>query len=41
VLIVYRKSEGEVWAPDLDWMDANAKFERLRDFGTFVLYRRI
>lgn len=41
VLIVYRKSEGEVWAPDLDWMDANPRFQRLRDFSTFVVYRRI
>jgi 4-amino-4-deoxy-L-arabinose transferase-like glycosyltransferase len=40
VLIVYRKSEGEVWAPEVDWMDANPKFQRLRDFGTFVIYRR-
>jgi len=41
ILIVYRKSEGEVWAPDLDWVDANPRFQRLRDFSTLVIYRRV
>jgi hypothetical protein len=41
VLIVYRASEGEVSAPDLGWMDANPKFQRLRDFSTFVICRRV
>jgi hypothetical protein len=41
VLIVYREAEGEVWAPDLGWMDANPKFQRLRDFSTFLVYRRV
>ena len=41
VLIVYRESEGEVWAPDLEWMDANPKFQRMRDFSTFLIYRRV
>jgi hypothetical protein len=41
VLIVYRESEGEVWAPNIGWMDANAKFQRVRDFSTFAIYRRV
>ncbi|MGA3132132.1 MAG: glycosyltransferase family 39 protein [Terracidiphilus sp.] len=41
LLIVYRESEGEVWAPDIAWMDANPNFQRLRDFSTFVIYRRV
>jgi 4-amino-4-deoxy-L-arabinose transferase-like glycosyltransferase len=41
VFIVYRESQGEVWAPDLAWMDANPKFQRLRDFSTFVIYRSV
>jgi 4-amino-4-deoxy-L-arabinose transferase-like glycosyltransferase len=41
VLIVYREVEGEVWAPDLGWMDANPKFQRMRDFSTFIVYRRV
>lgn len=41
ILIVYRQSEDAVWAPDLAWMDANPNFQRLRDFSTFLIYRRI
>jgi 4-amino-4-deoxy-L-arabinose transferase-like glycosyltransferase len=40
VLIVYRKTD-EVWEPDVDWVNANPKFQRLRDFSTLVIYRRI
>jgi 4-amino-4-deoxy-L-arabinose transferase-like glycosyltransferase len=39
VLIVYRKTD-EVWEPDIDWVNANPKFQRMRDFSTFVIYRR-
>jgi hypothetical protein len=28
-------------ARDLAWMDANPNFQRLRDFSTFVIYRRV
>ncbi len=31
VLIVYRKTD-EVWEPDFDWVNANPKFQRMRDF---------
>jgi 4-amino-4-deoxy-L-arabinose transferase-like glycosyltransferase len=40
VLIVYRKSD-EVWEPDIEWVNANPKFQRMRDFSTFVIYRRL
>jgi hypothetical protein len=40
VLIVYRKTD-EVWEPDIDWVNANPKFQRMRDFSTFVIYRRL
>lgn len=40
ILIVYRKTE-EVWEPDIAWVNANPKFQRLRDFSTFVIYRRV
>jgi 4-amino-4-deoxy-L-arabinose transferase-like glycosyltransferase len=40
VLIAYRKTE-EVWEPDIEWVNANPKFQRLRDFSTFVIYRRV
>ena len=40
VLIVYRKSD-EVWAPDIEWVNANSKFQRMRDFSTFAIYRRV
>src|ERR1017187_9345820 len=40
VLIVYRKTD-EVWQPDIEWVNANPKFRRMRDFSTFVLYRRL
>jgi hypothetical protein len=40
VLIVYRKTD-EVWEPDIEWVDANPKFQRMRDFSTFVIYRRL
>lgn len=40
VLIVYRKTD-EVWEPDIEWVNANPKFQRLRDFSTFVVYRRL
>jgi hypothetical protein len=40
ILIVYRKTE-EVWEPDIEWVNANPKFQRLRDFSTFVIYRRV
>jgi 4-amino-4-deoxy-L-arabinose transferase-like glycosyltransferase len=40
VLIVYRKTD-EVWEPDIDWVDANPKFRRVRDFSAFVIYRRV
>jgi 4-amino-4-deoxy-L-arabinose transferase-like glycosyltransferase len=40
VLIVYRKTD-EVWEPDIEWVNANRKFQRLRDFSTFVIYRRV
>jgi 4-amino-4-deoxy-L-arabinose transferase-like glycosyltransferase len=39
VLIVYRKT-GEVWEPDIERVNANPKFQRLRDFSTFAIYRR-
>ena len=38
VLIVYRKTD-EVWEPDIEWVNANSKFQRMRDFSTFVIYR--
>jgi 4-amino-4-deoxy-L-arabinose transferase-like glycosyltransferase len=40
VLIVYHKTD-EVWEPDIEWVDANPKFQRMRDFSTFVIYRRL
>ncbi len=40
VLIVYRKTD-EVWEPDIEWVNANPKFQRLRDFSAFVIYRRL
>jgi 4-amino-4-deoxy-L-arabinose transferase-like glycosyltransferase len=40
VLIVYRKTD-EVWEPDVDRMNANPKFRRMRDFSTLVIYRRV
>jgi 4-amino-4-deoxy-L-arabinose transferase-like glycosyltransferase len=40
VLIVYRKTD-EVWEPDIEWVNANPKFQRLRDFSTFEVYRRL
>ncbi len=40
VLIVYRKTD-EVWEPDVGWVNANPKFQRLRDFSTFAIYRRL
>ena len=40
VLIVYRTTD-EVSAPDIGWVDANPKFQRMRDFSTFVIYRRL
>lgn len=40
VLIVYRKTD-EVWEPDIEWVNANPKFQRMRDFSTFVIYRRL
>jgi len=40
VLIVYRKTD-EVWEPDIGWVDANPKFQRMRDFSAFVIYRRL
>jgi 4-amino-4-deoxy-L-arabinose transferase-like glycosyltransferase len=40
VLIVYRKSD-EVWEPDIEWVNANSKFQRMRDFSTFAIYRRL
>ena len=40
VLIVYRKTD-EVWEPDIEWVDANPKFQRMRDFSAFVIYRRL
>ncbi len=40
VLIVYRKND-EVWEPDIEWVNANPKFQRLRDFSAFVIYRRL
>ncbi len=39
VLVVYRKTD-EVWEPDIEWVDANPHFQRMREFSTFVLYRR-
>ena len=40
VLIVYRKTD-EVWEPDIAWLNANPKFQRMREFSTFVIYRRL
>jgi hypothetical protein len=40
VLVVYRKTD-EVREPDLERVDANPHFQRLRDFSTFVVYRRL
>lgn len=40
VLIVYRKTD-EVWEPDIEWVNADPKFQRMRDFSTFVIYRRL
>ncbi len=40
VLIVYRKTD-EVWEPDFDWVSANPKFQRIRDFPTFAIFRRL
>jgi dolichyl-phosphate-mannose--protein O-mannosyl transferase len=40
VLISYRKTD-EVWEPDIKWVNANPKFQRMRDFSTFVIYRRL
>ena len=39
VLVVYRKTD-EVWEPNIDWVDANPHFQRMRAFATLVLYRR-
>jgi hypothetical protein len=39
VLVVYRKTD-EVWEPDIEWVDANPQFQRMREFSTIVLYRR-
>jgi hypothetical protein len=39
VLIVYRKTN-EVWEPDIEWVNANPKFQRVRDYSTFAIYRR-
>ena len=40
VLIVYRKTN-EVWEPDIEWVNANPRFQRLRDFSTFLIFRRV
>jgi 4-amino-4-deoxy-L-arabinose transferase-like glycosyltransferase len=40
VLIVYRKTD-EVWEPDIDWVNANPRFERIRDYNTFAIFRRL
>ncbi|MBB5057299.1 4-amino-4-deoxy-L-arabinose transferase-like glycosyltransferase [Granulicella aggregans] len=37
VFIVYRESEGG--EPDLRWMDSNTRFQRMRDYSGFVVYR--
>jgi 4-amino-4-deoxy-L-arabinose transferase-like glycosyltransferase len=40
VLIVYRNTD-EVREPNFEWVDANPKFRRMRDFTAFVIYRRL
>ena len=40
VLIVYRNTD-EAREPKFGWVDANPTFKRLRDFGAFVIYRRL
>ncbi len=40
LLVVYRKTD-EVWEPGIDWVDANPRFQRMREFSTLVLYRRL
>ena len=37
VFIVYRETEGG--EPDVNWVDSNPRFERLREYSTFVVYR--
>ncbi len=39
VLIVYRKTN-EVREPDIEWVNANPKFHRMRVFSTFVIFGR-
>jgi hypothetical protein len=40
VLVVYRKTD-EVREPDLDWVNANPRFQRIRDYSGFVIFRRL
>ena len=40
VLVVYRKTD-EVQEPDLDWVNANPRFQRIRDYSGFVIFRRL
>lgn len=40
VLIVYREAETSSQS-DIAWVDANRKFERMRDYPSFVIYRSI
>jgi 4-amino-4-deoxy-L-arabinose transferase-like glycosyltransferase len=40
ILIVYRKTD-EVWEPDMDWVNANKRFRPLRDYPSFVIFRRL
>jgi hypothetical protein len=37
VFVVYRESEGG--EPDLHWMDSNPRFQRMREYAGFVVYR--
>lgn len=38
ILIAYRRTEGG--EPRVEWLDANPKFEKLKEFSTMTVYRR-
>jgi 4-amino-4-deoxy-L-arabinose transferase-like glycosyltransferase len=40
VLIVYRKTS-EIWEPDIDWVNGNRQFQRIRDYSGFAIFRRL